>query len=322
MNQKENKIAVIIVTYNAMPWAEKCFSSLRSSSIPVKTFVIDNGSMDGTQDYIQKYFPEVNFTQSSENLGFGKANNLGIEKAYAWGADFFYLMNQDAWIFDNSIEQLLKANFEVNKDEIGILSPMHLDGTENNLDKHFEKYLSSSAFSNGVFSDLYFQSLKKLYKVPFVNAAHWLIPKSIILEIGGFNPYFHHGAEDYDYVNRIHFKGKKVYVAPFSKVVHDSKKKYNQTLSDKQKMKNTQDSFRMQLETKFSDPNRNLNPKRELSFFVLSILKSIILFNRKLAFQNYSLFKFFKKNFPQIQKNHAISSKHKSAFLNLSKDGD
>ena len=129
------KIYVIIVTYNAMKWAERCFSSLRKSSIPVHTIVVDNGSNDGTQEFIKTQFPEVEFIQSAENLGFGKANNLGIEKAYKNGADFFYLMNQDAWIFENSIQNLLEVyeNYP-KKEEIGILSPMHLDGTEKKLD--------------------------------------------------------------------------------------------------------------------------------------------------------------------------------------------
>lgn len=83
------KIYFIIVTYNAMKWAEKCFSSLRNSSIPVHTIVVDNGSIDGTQDYIKSQFPDVELIQSAENLGFGKANNIGIEKAYKNGADFF-----------------------------------------------------------------------------------------------------------------------------------------------------------------------------------------------------------------------------------------
>ncbi|WP_449399763.1 glycosyltransferase family 2 protein [Chryseobacterium wanjuense] len=83
------KIYFIIVTYNAMKWAERCFTSLRQSSVPVKCIVIDNGSTDGCQDYIKTHFPEVDFIQSESNLGFGKANNIGIEKAYKEGADFF-----------------------------------------------------------------------------------------------------------------------------------------------------------------------------------------------------------------------------------------
>ena len=89
------RIHTIIVSYNAMKWAERCFSSLRTSAVPLSVIVVDNGSTDGTQEFITTQFPEVEFIQSAENLGFGKANNLGIEMAYKNGADFFYLMNQN-----------------------------------------------------------------------------------------------------------------------------------------------------------------------------------------------------------------------------------
>ena len=139
------KTTVIIVTYNAMKWAERCFNSLRESSVPLDCIVIDNGSTDGTRDFIKNKFPEVDFIQSPENLGFGKANNIGIEKAYKNGADFFYLMNQDAWLYEDSIEKLL-AVFEshAKKDEMGILSPMHIDGSEKLLDIFLDKYIATN----------------------------------------------------------------------------------------------------------------------------------------------------------------------------------
>ncbi|KAA0126494.1 glycosyltransferase family 2 protein [Chryseobacterium sp. SN22] len=217
------KIFFIIVTYNAMKWAEKCFSSLRQSSVPVHCIVVDNGSTDGSQAYITTNFPEVEFIQSEENLGFGKANNIGIEKAYREGADFFYLMNQDAWIYEDSIEKLLDVyNSYPGKEEIGILSPMHIDGTEKKLDIFLDKYIAHN-FETRLISDLYFQSLKPFYEMKFINAAHWLLPKDTIETVGGFNPYFFHYGEDTEYVNRLLFHGKKTFLVPGSKVIHDGK---------------------------------------------------------------------------------------------------
>ncbi len=218
------KVYIIIVTYNAMKWAEKCFSSLRKSSIPIQCIVVDNGSVDGTQDYIRKNFPEVELIQNEKNLGFGKANNIGIEKAYQNGADFFYLMNQDAWIFEDSIAKLLNVyeNY-ANKDEIGILSPIHLDGTEKKLDIFLDKYIASNFEKTRMISDFYLQNIKPYYEINFVNAAHWFIPKSTIETVGGFNPYFFHYGEDNEYVNRVHFHQKKILLCAESKVVHDGK---------------------------------------------------------------------------------------------------
>lgn len=218
------EIYIIIVTYNAMKWAEKCFNSIKQSSVPVKTIVVDNGSHDGTQEYIKTHFPEIEVLQSEKNLGFGKANNLGLEKAYKKGAEFFYLMNQDAWLYENSIEKLLEVYEKYpQKQEIGIISPMHIDGSEKQLDIFLDKYIAINFEKTRLISDLYFQTLKPYYEISFVNAAHWFIPRSTIETVGGFNPYFFHYGEDVEYANRVKFHQKKILLAPGSKVVHDGK---------------------------------------------------------------------------------------------------
>ncbi|SFN47876.1 Glycosyltransferase, GT2 family [Chryseobacterium oleae] len=216
------EIHIIIVTYNAMKWAERCFTSLRKSSVPVKCIVVDNGSVDGTQEYIRSNFPEVDFTQSETNLGFGKANNIGIEKAYKNGADFFYLMNQDAWLYEDSMEKMLEVfNNHPRQEEVGIISPIHIDGTEKYMDIFLDQYIAKNYEKTRMISDLYFQTLKPWYEINFVNAAHWLLPRKTIESVGGFNPYFFHYGEDDEYVNRVHFHNMKVILVPGSKVVHD-----------------------------------------------------------------------------------------------------
>ncbi len=93
-----------------MQWIKRCLNSLKNSTLKVSTVVIDNGSIDGTQAYIQNHFPEVDFIQSKTNLGFGQANNIGIKKAYDNQADYVFLLNQDAWIDHNdTIENLVKT---------------------------------------------------------------------------------------------------------------------------------------------------------------------------------------------------------------------
>jgi len=263
------KVSVIIVTYNAMKWAEKCFSSLKSSTVPVTCIVIDNGSTDGTQYFIQTHFPEIDFIQSEKNLGFGKANNIGIEKAYKNGTDFFYLMNQDAWIYPDSLEKLLKA-YEKYPDqkEIGILSPMHLDGSEQFLDIFLDKYIAHNFEKTRLISDLYFQKLKPLYEMNFINAAHWLIPRSTIETVGGFNPYFFHYGEDVEYVNRVHFHQKKILLVPDSKVIHDGKQNLRKV--DPKIYKD------LSIETKMINPNLPNAIISEKKSLRKSILKNLL----------------------------------------------
>ncbi|GEN73210.1 glycosyltransferase family 2 protein [Chryseobacterium lathyri] len=260
-------IHVIIVTYNAMKWAERCFTSLRQSSVPLQCIVVDNGSSDGTQDYIKKHFPEVHFIQSGQNLGFGKANNTGIEAAYQKGADFFYLMNQDAWLYEDSIEKLLEIYHDhPHQEEVGIISPVHVDGTEKKLDIFLDKYIAHNWEKTRLISDLYFQTLKPYYEISFVNAAHWLLPKKTIETVGGFNPYFFHYGEDNEYVNRLHFHKKKVILAPGSKVVHDGKQ-----FLDKVDYTRYKD---LTLETKIMNPNLPDALKLEKKALIQSIFKN------------------------------------------------
>jgi glycosyltransferase involved in cell wall biosynthesis len=80
------KVFVVIVTYNGSKWVTTCFSSLRPSTVPLHTIVIDNGSQDDTLARIAAGYPEVEIVSTGQNHGFGKANNIGMERAYQRGA--------------------------------------------------------------------------------------------------------------------------------------------------------------------------------------------------------------------------------------------
>ena len=302
-------VYIIIVTYNAMKWAEKCFSSLRKSSFPVEVIVIDNCSEDGTQDYIKNNFPEVKFIQNQENLGFGKANNIGIETAYKKGADFFYLMNQDAWIYEDSIQKLLDVYVtHPQKSEVGILSPMHLDGSEKKLDIFLDKYISQN-FENRMISDFYLNSTKLYYEISFINAAHWFIPKDTIEKVGGFNPYFFHYGEDNEYVNRLHFHQKKIFLCSSSKVVHDGKQELGKV--DYQKFQN---NF---LEIKILNPNYKNGLQKELKSLQLSRAKHFLKGNMEFAKELNSSYKKIKSESINLKKLQQEASQEGPTFLNL-----
>jgi GT2 family glycosyltransferase len=214
------KLLVIIVTYNAMQWAKRCFDSLKASSIANDVFVVDNGSSDGTQDYIKNNYPTVIFKQSETNLGFGKANNIGLQYALDNHYDYVYLLNQDAWIMPDTFEKLVKVQRE--NPVYGILSPMQLQGNEKNFDKNFRN-LALYKPLNDVFpiDDLYFNDLKDVYEVSFVMAAHWLISIDCLKKVGGFSPTFRHYGEDDNYIQRAQYYNFKIGVVPNANAIHD-----------------------------------------------------------------------------------------------------
>jgi len=214
------KIFAIIVTYNGYKWYDRCFRSLRNSSIPIQIIVIDNASTDDTVSYIKKNYSEVILVESDKNLGFGKANNIGLKYVLERGFDYVFLLNQDAWVMPDTIEKLCYQMQQ--HPEYGILSPIHLNGTEKELDLNFSNYINAQScpylISDCIVSG---KSKDKIYPVEFVNAALWLVSKSCMEKIGGFCPLFPHYGEDSDYVARLSYHKLKIGIYPLVYGVHD-----------------------------------------------------------------------------------------------------
>jgi len=213
------KILVVIVTYNAMQWAERCFNSLRSSSVRPDVFVVDNGSTDGTQTYIHEHYPEVMFQQSKENLGFGKANNIGLQYALDNDYDYVYLLNQDAWVMPDTFEKLIEISKK--HPEYGVLSPFQMNADMEHIDQRFIRNVMSWKSNPDITNDLYNMKLKDVYPVLEIMAAHWFVTRVCLLKIGGFSPSFPHYREDNNYAERMHYFGLKLGIVPSLRVVHD-----------------------------------------------------------------------------------------------------
>lgn len=213
------KILAIIVTYNAMRWAERCFSSLLNSIIAPDIFVVDNGSNDGTQKYIQDNFPDVIFFQSPNNLGFGRANNIGLQYALNNNYDYIYLLNQDAWVLPNTFKELIELSRR--NPEYGILSPFQMNADMLHIDKSFNARVCSWKSNNDIFNDLYNQSVKEVYCVNNIMAAHWFLTRECVEKVGGFSPSFIHYGEDDNYADRARYWNFKLGIVPSLRVVHD-----------------------------------------------------------------------------------------------------
>ena len=201
-----------------MKWIDKCLKSISDSTIPLQVLVIDNLSTDDTVTFVKENYPLVDLIETGQNLGFGKANNIGFKKAIENKADYVFLLNQDAYVRPDTIEGLI--NIHRKNTDYGILSPMHLNGDGSSLDHNF------SAGCNvidcpGLFPDLYLKQVKEVYSSAFVNAALWLIPMSCVLKTGIFDPFFPHYGEDVDYVNRLKYFGYYIGICPAYAGYHD-----------------------------------------------------------------------------------------------------
>ena len=206
------KVLVIIITYNFEPWINRCLGSLAQSDYPVDTIVLDNGSTDQTVHHLRINYPHIRLIENRANLGFGRANNIGMQIAMTEGYDFVFLMNQDAWVNKDTIGTLV--NLCQKHPEYGILSPVHLTASEKTLDPGFASYSQIKGIAK-------LPSHKEIVPLSFVNAAFWMIPVSVLKKVGGFCPLFYHYGEDKDYVNRLHYHGYRIGYSPLAFGCHD-----------------------------------------------------------------------------------------------------
>lgn len=202
------KVTVVIVTYNGAKWIDKNIQSLLQSVYPVAIIVVDNNSTDNSVMLLKKYDEHIDIILSGVNLGFGKANNIGIQKAMSQNSDYIFLLNQDTWIFDHTISRLVTTM--ESRTEFGILSPMHYKADEVTPDESFKTYLSRSTQYNG-----------HIATVPFVNAAAWMMSRQCIEKVGLFEPMFSHYGEDRNYCDRVKFHGFTIGIDENAAIVHN-----------------------------------------------------------------------------------------------------
>ena len=211
------KIYAIIVTYNAMRrnWADRCLKSLQSSTVPVTPVVVDNGSIDGTCEFISAQYPDAVLFPQNRNLGFGQANNVGIRYAMEQKADYVLLLNQDAAILPDTLKLLLAES-----DGLTMMTPVHCNGDGSAFDHNFKN------FSLSVVSDLpqtleECKQTKGRHEIGEICAACWLMPSHVIKTIGGFNPLFFQYSEDNNYYHRLQYHHVKTYLVPAARMFHD-----------------------------------------------------------------------------------------------------
>lgn len=215
--EQMKKVYAVIVTYNAMPWIDRCLGSLKKSEMKVSAVVVDNNSKDGTVDHIRKHWPDTKLFVENKNHGFGQANNIGIRHALEQGADYILLLNQDAWIAPDMLTELIPHD-----DGRTVLSSVHLNGAGDALDKNF-KYCSveRSGHASLLQNDTLLQTGNALCEADEICAACWLLPRNVVEMIGGFNPLFFHYSEDVNYQHRIHYHGMRMAWKQGTYVCHD-----------------------------------------------------------------------------------------------------
>lgn len=219
MTQREKVLVIIIVTFNGQEFIEQCLQSCLSIAPKTNIYVIDNNSQDRTKDIVQRL--GVNLIPLENNVGFGAANNIGIQQASTVAQpDYYLLLNQDAYLDKSAWTNFCDLPETVKKDVVAF---MQLNGTGTELDHTFRQHVLSPAHCPYFVQDLYFNRLSKYYEIEFAGAAAWVLPTEIVRLVGGFSPFFFHYGEDVNLSHRLKYFQRKMYLAPFSVIRHDRK---------------------------------------------------------------------------------------------------
>lgn len=223
---RDVKILVIIVTYNGSRFVKKCIAPVYGASPDIDVLVVDNASSDDTVGLVGELFPDVNVICNSENAGFGAANNIGFRYAIEHGYDYVYLLNQDARISADGINELVRISLKY--PQYGIVSPLQVYDSEKELDKLFASRLSDELIDDCLLDA---GNIKEIYPTKndrSIQAAHWLLDIKVIKKTGGFSPTFFHYGEDVNYCNRVRFLGYELGIVPSVRGVHDRKGRVEQ----------------------------------------------------------------------------------------------
>jgi len=212
-------LSIIIVSYNTKEFLGDCLKSVfqNQGNLDLDIIVVDNASVDGSVEYLRKYFPQVRLIASKDNLGFGKANNRGAKIAKG---DILLFLNPDTIIEKNIFSKLVDI-FSKDKN-IGIVSPRlilpnHSEqlwayGEEENFWQLIKKKFYPVSALNSQFPSTQF--------LTWVSGAALSIRKNIFEKIKGFDENFFMYFEDRDLCYRTKDLGYKIVVNDEIQIIH------------------------------------------------------------------------------------------------------
>lgn len=199
------ELSIIIVHYRVKKIVEECIKSILASKVnfDFEIIVVDNFSQDDSNELAEKY--PIQWIQNIENIGFSKANNLGVEKAKG---EYVLILNPDTVIpkyllqevldFSSKIQNLGALGVRmVNKDGV-----FHRESKRNipNPRNTFKKLFASIFNKNAKNNEYYYTKLTEFEvgKVPILTGAFMWMKRKTYLQVGGFDSaYFMYG-EDID----------------------------------------------------------------------------------------------------------------------------
>jgi len=224
-------VSIIIVNYNTRDLTRDCLSSIyhNTRNLCFEIIVVDNASADGSQQMIKSEFPNVILIESPDNLGFGKANNLG--STYAVGK-FLLFLNSDTILLENTVKVFSDYMQQANDSTIAVVGCNMFDGDrkkhvsygnfpsalqeifEYGLSKIFVKYYKSGLSVSVMDTD------KQIKSVDYIVGACMFFKADLFRQFGGFDEEFFLYFEETELCFRLKKAGYKSMWNPNTSIIH------------------------------------------------------------------------------------------------------
>jgi len=207
-------VSVIIVSWNAKAFLLECLESVFAQQLTqdLEVIVVDNASTDGSAEAVRDRFPSVSVLGQSSNLGFARANNIGIRTSRG---EYLFLINSDVVVSQGCFATLLQ--FLTTNPGVGIVGPRIIgsDGCIQRSCMGFPNLWSVSA--RAVALDCLFPRSRvcgglllkpslddPTRSVDVINGCFWLIRRAAVQEVGLLDERFLMYGEDVDWCRRFH----------------------------------------------------------------------------------------------------------------------
>jgi GT2 family glycosyltransferase len=218
-------LSILIVNWNTKDYLLQCvesiFQTIRRSSWEI--FVIDNGSVDGSGEAVQKSFPSIRLIENERNLGFAKAMNQGLQQSSGRHA---LLLNPDARLKEGAIERML--SFMETHSEVGVAGGQLLneDGSKQNSIANFPS-LATELFNKSLLRWMFpkrFPGKERNYFEPIevdsVIGACMIVRREAMEQVGLMDEDYFLFLEETDWCYRMKKAGWKVYHLPEAEIYH------------------------------------------------------------------------------------------------------
>lgn len=213
-------ITVVIPNWNGIALIRECLHSLEQQTLDHVVIVVDNGSVDGSNDVVRNEFPEVQLLEFPNNAGFAGGVNRGIRPALARGAKYIALLNNDAIADERWLEELVAT--AAADERVGMVAAKIVTMDGRRIDSTGDFYsVWGLAFPRGrgeVDSGQY--DSPEMGDIFSASGGASLYRAQMLDEIGLFDERFFAYLEDVDIGFRARLAGWKIHYAPKATVRH------------------------------------------------------------------------------------------------------